>query len=170
MHKCIFNQIPGDAFVERKEKAFSLYSWLHVLGSYFFFYALGESDTIYPTSSRIWHFATRVLLSLSVFLSQFCKLLRLPLRNYWSQLFWLSGKQSRNWRLRIYESHIYSNKGTVYLRSPRQDSDKQKNIEIEIEIWGSSQSATSVSYDKYLPLAADWLLKLLPYNLYKIWE
>ena len=59
---------------------------------------------------------------------------------------------------------------TVYLRSPRQDSDKQKNIEIEIEIWGSSQSATSVSYDKYLPLAADWLLKLLPYNLYKIWE
>ena len=49
---------------------------------------------------------------------------------------------------------------TVYLRSPRQDSDKQKNIEIEIEIWASSQSATSVSYDKYLPLAADWLLKL----------
>ena len=170
MHKCIFNQIPGDAFVERKEKAFSLYSWLHVLGSYFFFYALGESDTICPTSSRIWHFATRVLLSLSVFLSQFCKLLRLPLRNYWSQLFWLTVKNLWKSYIQIKQLSNTIFMKTVYLRSPRQDSDKQKNIEIEIEIWGSSQSATSVSYDKYLPLAADWLLKLLPYNLYKIWE
>ena len=76
-----FNQIPHDAFVGRKKKAFPLYSWVHVRVSDFFFYAIGEGDTIHPSPWRNWHVALTVPSSLSVFPLNFCKLVRLPLRN-----------------------------------------------------------------------------------------
>ena len=51
---------------------------------------LVESDILQPESFWVWAY----------FSLNFCKLLRLPLRNYWTQLFWLSSKQSRNCRIR----------------------------------------------------------------------
>ena len=81
MYKRIFDQIPDDVFVRRKEKAFSLYSWVHVTSSDFFFNGIVEGETRQPTPCRICHFAIRVLSSFSAFPLSFCQRVRLPLRN-----------------------------------------------------------------------------------------